>query len=105
MTPGSCASWGTSEKADRPRAGVRAAHLRVHGDQPDRRGIHALPRPRSGARARRPATALGDARRAAVLPPAAPELERLGGPRQPHLRGMVRRYAALRARPDVRLLP
>src|SRR5439155_7053484 len=98
-------SWGTNEAQGRARGGLRAAHLPLQGDQPDRRGLHAALRPRGDARTGGPSPALRDARRAVVVPSAAPELERFGGARQPGLGGMVGRPAAARGtRPDVRVL-
>src|SRR5258706_11745394 len=99
-------SWGTSEKTRRSRAGLRAPYVRVQGNEPHRRGVHAPLRPRGNARARREAAAIGDARRAALVPSAAPVLERRLGARQPDRRGMGGRDAASRrAGADVRLLP
>src|SRR5207237_5108953 len=99
------AIWGTNEAQGRALSVLRAAHLPVQGNQPDRRAVHAALRPRGDARTGRPSPALRDARRAVVVPSPAPELECPGGARQPD-RGRMggRPAAARRARPDVRLL-
>src|SRR5687767_8661292 len=93
MTRVYCASWGTSEAADRARARLRPAYVSVHGDEPDRRGDHARLRPGRGARARRAAAALGDARCAALVPSPAARLERVVGTGQPDFGRVVGRVA------------
>src|SRR5687768_7149179 len=106
MTHACCASWDTNEATHRARARLRPAYVSVHGDEPDRRGVHARFRPGRGARARCAAAALGDARRAALVPSPAARLERVVRTGQPDFGGVVRRTAvAWRPRADVRLLP
>src|SRR5438874_1099369 len=105
MMRGSCDNWATSEETRRPRAGIRAPHLPLQGDEPHRRGLYAPLWPRIAPRPRRTPPALGDARRAARLSSAAPGLERLGRAFESHHRRMGRRLATARwSRADVRVL-
>src|SRR5687767_6077883 len=106
MTHACYGSWDTNEAAHRARARLRPAYISVHGDEPDRRGVHARLRPGRGARARRAAAALGDARRAALVPSPAARLERVVRTREPDFGRVVGRVATpWRAGADVRLLP
>src|SRR5262249_46721761 len=90
------ANWGTNEKTGRARGGLRPAHVSLQGDEPHRRAFRAALRPRGAARPRGAPAALGDARRAALVPGAAGLVERLGGARHPDLGRMGRRAAAAR---------
>src|SRR6185295_11788116 len=94
MTLVSCDNWGTNEEARGPRARLRAAYVRLQGDEPHRRGLYAPPRPRRAARARRPPAAVGDARHPARLSSPAPRLERLGGAFESDAGGVGRGAAA-----------
>src|SRR5678816_3723224 len=106
MTHGSCGNWGTSEKTGRTRSRVRAPYVPIQGDEPHRRALRAALRARGAARAGGAPAALGDARRAALVPGPARLLERFGGARQPHLGRMGRRAAAARRTlAHVRVLP
>src|SRR3989442_2813138 len=106
MTRGSCDNWATNEETRRARSGLRAAYLPLQGDEPHRRGVHAPARTCVAPRARSAASTLGNARRAACVPSAAPWLERLGRAFQSDWRGVGRRTAAAGGEgADVRLLP
>src|SRR4051794_33584272 len=101
-----CGNWATNEETSRARGRLRPPHVRVQGDQPDRRALRAALRARGAARPRSAPAALGDARRAALVPGAARLLECFRGARQSHCDRMGRRAAAARGPvAHVRFLP